>query len=470
MHNIKRVGLSRFFNLLEGRFLLFIKYLRITPFRIDTERGRSKEKLRLLSWAVLTSGLSKISSLAVMLCSIHWASGYLGPERFGIWMTITSIIAVLSFFDLGMGNSVVNLISELSGKTDSKRIHQAISTTFFTLLGISICLGIIFSVGLSIINLADLFNIVELKAMVEVKPAISIYLSIFLISLPLSIVHRVQVGLQESWRSNSYILLGQLLAIFFLAVAVHFRAGVPYLILAIAGGPLGASAVNFFIYFNFKRKNLYPKLRVIDWVTFNDVTNAGLMFLVLQFLAVIGSASDNLVIAKILGLDAVSTFSIVQKLALILGISQLLIAPMWPIFGEALGRNDYEWAQKTLKKMLWVTTMLGVVSGLVILIFGGSILKFWVGYFVETSFSLMLGFAFYSVLMNVGGCLSVYLNNTLYLKKQLYIYAIASLISLALKILLVWHWHNASGAIWGTIIGYGIFFIFPAVIIAFSKR
>ena len=83
---------------------------------------------------------------------------------------------------------------------------------------------------------------------------------------------------------------------------------------------------------------------------------------------------------------------------------------------------------------------------------------------------MLAGFAVYSVLMNIGGSLSVFLNNGEYLKKQALIFGVASIISILLKIILVAFWRDASGAIWGTVIGYSIFFIGPACLIAYTKK
>lgn len=453
-----------------NKLLSFIKYLRLTPYDTNSSEGANNERLRLLSWAVLTSGFTKLASLIIVVASIRWVSGYLGAERFGLWMTITSVITLLSFVDLGMSNSLVNIVSESSGKRDHQRIHQAISSTLFLLIGLAAIIEGIFLGSFYFVDWADVFHATKAEVVREVTPSIAIYVSIFLISMPLSVVHKVQIGLQESWKSNLWSLLGQLFAIFFLGVSVYFEAGVPFLILAVAGGPAVATLINFVIYFFLERRDYLPKLNAVESSTLTNIGRVGGLFLIMQFLALVGNASDNIVIAKILGLSAVSTFAIVQKLAMIFGVAQLLISPMWPIFGEAIAKGDYGWAQQALKKIMWMSFLLGALAGVAILFFGNFIIKIWVGHPIETSVSLMAGFALYSILMNIGGCLSVYLNNGSFLKRQLSIYTVASIAVIALKIFLVWHWQNASGAIWGTVIGYSIFYLLPAYIIAFSKK
>ena len=470
MSTIRAKGMYGLILLIFYRFLSSLRYLRLTPYDINNSEGRNNERLRLLSWAVLTSGFTRMGSLVIVIVSIRWVSGYLGSERFGLWMTITSVITLLSFVDLGMSNSLVNIVSESYGKKDHQRIRRAISSTFFLLGGLAVILGGAFLISFYFFDWVNVFGVTQPDAVSETAPSITIYALIFLISLPLSIVHKVQIGLQESWKSNLWSLLGQFLAIIFLAVSVYFEAGVPFLILAVSGGPAVATLINFFVYFIFERREFLPQFSAVEISALRKIGQVGGLFLAMQFLALIGNTSDNLIIAKILGLSSVSTFAIVQKLAMILGVAQLLISPMWPIFGEAIGKGDYRWAQRALKKIMWVSILLGALAGLVLLFFGRTIIEIWVERPVEASTSLMLGFAIYSILMNLGGTLSAYLNNGIFLKKQIYIYAMASTVAIALKIFLVWCWQDASGAIWGTVIGYSLFYLIPASVIAFSKN
>lgn len=74
------------------------------PFPSDTEEGRAAERYRRASWTMLAHATSSAASMLAMVLSVSWTVPYLGPERFGAWMTIASLAAVLSFLDLGVGN------------------------------------------------------------------------------------------------------------------------------------------------------------------------------------------------------------------------------------------------------------------------------------------------------------------------------------------------------------------------------
>ncbi len=71
----------------------------------------------------ITSGIAKAIGILASLISVPLTYRYLGPERYGIWMVLISIITALSFADLGIGNGLMNAVSEAYGK-DDRRLAQ----------------------------------------------------------------------------------------------------------------------------------------------------------------------------------------------------------------------------------------------------------------------------------------------------------------------------------------------------------
>jgi O-antigen/teichoic acid export membrane protein len=455
---------------LANRLKNLIGHLRLAPYDVTTPDGRSSERIRLLSWATLTAGVSKVGSLLIVLASVRWGVGYLGVERFGLWMTITSIITLLSFADFGISNSLVNSVSAAAGKNDTEAMRRDISNGFAIMALVALVLGLVFFLIYFLIDWGAVTNVIESTSILEAGPAFAAYVAIFLISLPLSVVQRVQIGLQESWRSNLWTFVGQLLALIGLALVVHLDGGVPYLVMAVAGIPVVVTAINYIDYFFRLRRDICPHLVDIHRATAKRLTHVSMLFMLMQFMAVIGNASDNIIIAQFLGAAAVSPFAIMQKLTMILSLAPLFITPMWPTFGEAMARGDHVWARRALTNILTASLLLGILAGLIILVFGVDITAIWAGRSMVPNESLLVGFAAFSILMSIGGSLSVFLNNGEYLRRQALIYIVASIMSILLKFVLVAYWQDASGAIWGNVIGYSVFFIVPALFIAYSSK
>src|ERR1700685_3295376 len=68
---------------------------------LSTADGRSQDRYRRAFRTTIVSALSKIVTVLTSLISVPLTLHYLGVERYGLWMTISSLIACLSFADLG---------------------------------------------------------------------------------------------------------------------------------------------------------------------------------------------------------------------------------------------------------------------------------------------------------------------------------------------------------------------------------
>ena len=67
--------------------------------------------------AILKTGFSsliiKLLSVIISFISVPLTYNYLGVDRYGIWLTITSMVAFLTFADLGLGISLINPYNEI---------------------------------------------------------------------------------------------------------------------------------------------------------------------------------------------------------------------------------------------------------------------------------------------------------------------------------------------------------------------
>jgi len=71
-------------------------------------------------------GLSIAISFILVPLTIH----YINPTRYGIWLTLSSIIGWFGFFDIGFGNGLRNRFAEAITKGEDELARIYISTTY----------------------------------------------------------------------------------------------------------------------------------------------------------------------------------------------------------------------------------------------------------------------------------------------------------------------------------------------------
>src|ERR1700728_1103599 len=94
----------------------------------DHERGLERNRRALITGSFAT--LARIVQVGSSLITVPLTLKYLGNERFGLWMTISSVLAMASFADFGVGNGVLNTVAKAFGKDDMVGIRKAISSGF----------------------------------------------------------------------------------------------------------------------------------------------------------------------------------------------------------------------------------------------------------------------------------------------------------------------------------------------------
>lgn len=437
------------------------KIFQLKSHDITSNSGKSLERYRRI---LLTGGstlIVKIFSASINLITVPLTVHYLGAERYGLWMAISSILSLISFADLGLGNGLLNAVSEANGRNDVIKAKKSVSSTFFMLFFLSILLFIFFIFSFKYINWSTIFNAKSLIAKEESGPTMFVLIILFLINMPLGIIQRIQDGYQEGYKYQIWLIIGSFLSLSLLFACIYYRLGLPWLVFSFSFGQLFATICNGIILFYKARPYLFPKFIYFDMKIGMSLMNSGLIFFVLGLFTLLGNSSDDIIIAHTINAKSVAEYEIVKKMFIFSMFTQFIIQPMWPAFGEALESGDYVWAKKTLFKGLKLTIILNAIISLPLLIFGKQIIQLWVGKDFVPQWTLLIGFYMFILLANYGGVMSTFLNSKQLIKKQLLMVTLASLSSVGLKFLLTLK-IGVSGAVWATVIGYSLFYIIPS--------
>ena len=105
----------------------FFALVRLTPFVVDTGEGRARERHRRAVLTAMASMGARSISVATALITIPLTLHYLGSERYGLWMAISSSIALLGFADFGLGNGLINAIATAHGQNNHQMARQNVS-------------------------------------------------------------------------------------------------------------------------------------------------------------------------------------------------------------------------------------------------------------------------------------------------------------------------------------------------------
>jgi O-antigen/teichoic acid export membrane protein len=435
--------------------------VRLRPFDQSTEAGRSQERYRRAALTTLASFAGKGIAVLTTLVTVPLTLSYLGPERYGMWMTISSFIALVSFTDLGIGSALIGAISETNAARDDAKAREYVSGAAVMLGAMVAALSVAFAVAYPFVPWARVFNVQSGAASSEAGPAVAALLLCQMGLMLLSFVGGVRMGFQEGFVNAIWGVLGSVFALVGVLVAVYVRASLPWLIVSVSVAPVLALLFNAWALFGRDHRAIRPSWAAVNRESLRRLFGLGLLFLILQLSVALAFSSANLVAAQVLGPEAVTQYSVPFRLfGIAMMVVMALVAPLWPAYADAIARGDAAWVRRTLARSLTFSVAFGVVTSLILVVFGGLILRAWVGPTVVAPFGLLLGFGIWNVLAMTGTALSMLFNGAHVFRFQAWSALTMAATNLGLSIVLARH-VGVAGIIWGGVISYTICCVIP---------
>ncbi|MBU1223568.1 MAG: oligosaccharide flippase family protein [Gammaproteobacteria bacterium] len=439
-------------------------YLRLSPFDVSTQVGRTEERHRQILLTTLSSGGSKLLSAVISFTLIPLTLNYLGTERFGLWMTISSVVAMLSFADLGIGSGLMNAVATAQGKDDIQEIKKKIAAGLLLLSGIALLIIALFFLIEPLVHWGGVLNINSELASKEAVPTIAVVVFWFAISLPAGVAIKVLMGLQKGFAANLWLAAASAAGLGCVLGVIHFEGGLPSLAAASIAPPVVAGIIAGLYLFIKQSPHLRPQF---SFLSVNDVKylagTSGLFF-VLQLSGLIAFQSDNLIIAHYLGPESVAVYAVAFKLFTIPSIIlSLFLNALWPAYAEASSRGDKEWIYKSFMRSLKLSAVIAVPISVVTLICGPWIIDQWVGDEINPTWDLLIGLFFWSLLTILGGNFAALMNGLGVIKFQ----TIASVAMAAVNIMLsIWLVQiiGVSGVIWGSVLSLALILYLPSAL------
>lgn len=425
--------------------------------RISDRRYR-----RILS-AMLSGGAARVLSSLVTLISLPMAVRYLGPERYGIWATVMSIAVWLNLLDLGIANSLTNLISRAYARDDRGEAASSFTTAFAITCATAVIAGAMFVLATRQVHWASIFN-ASPQLSQEIRATVVAAVILVLLGLPINLAGKVLAGYQELHRWNQIAGTGAALSLGGLGLGVWLKVSMPVLFLLSFGSIAAVGCLNLLALIKSKPW-LRPRLKFVQRKTARELLSSGWSFLLIQIAAVVVFSSDNLIVSHYRGAAEVTPYNVAWRLVALGAVLQSLIFPaLWPAYAEAQARGDRVWIRRTYAMTMKGALALNVTLAAGVLLFGQTLIRFWAGRAAVPPRSLLLAMAVWSVIsgcMTVQSCLLAALNRT---RLQAALSLVAAALNLGLSIALVTR-IGSLGVILGTILSYMLVLVVPQTMI-----
>ena len=114
-------------------FKIFRQIVKIYPFTYLGKLFTGHERTVRINKHVITMFILKSVSIVIGLLLVPMTIHYVNPTQYGIWVTLSSVISWIAFFDVGLGNGLRNKLAEALAVGNEQLARKYISTTYAVL-------------------------------------------------------------------------------------------------------------------------------------------------------------------------------------------------------------------------------------------------------------------------------------------------------------------------------------------------
>ena len=385
-----------------SRFALLKSYLNAEKLKsvlTKSSANRGLERYRRAGITASSSFIAKALNILISFLSVPLTVHYLGAERYGVWLTISSLITWMSMTDFGLaGNALVNVLSQASGQDDRAGAQHYTASAFWALTGVSVLSGVICLSCFRYVPWRAVFQVSAATTTHELQLACGLTLLFFVLAFPLSIQNSIYNAYQDGFLANIWGIAANALSLAALIVVSQTHGGLPQLVLALSGTRTLVSMANCF--FLFRRYHwLAPAPSAVRWDCVKRLFSLGGKYLVTQLAALGINQSQPIIITQTLGPSKVVIFVVAYKIiSLPMDLAYMATQPFISAFGEAKAREDWHWIKGAYRNAVKASLTFGVPLVAIIAVTAKPLIRIWAGVVAVPSTSLILWLSLYTLI------------------------------------------------------------------------
>ncbi|CAN5398320.1 oligosaccharide flippase family protein [soil metagenome] len=402
-------------------------------------------------------------AVAVNFFAVPLTIHYLGPERYGVWVTLTSILGYLTIFDLGIASTVSNKVVDALAAGDFDSARNRTNAAYVALGAIAAGIGLLVAVVWPSLDWPKLLGDRVQGDAREITLAAACSIIVLLVTFPFSLTPRIMGAGRKVALANYWASAGSVLSFVCVVVATRSQAGLPGLVFSYSGAALLVGIFStIWIYRHFEW--LTPSFSKIQLQDVREMLKTGLPFFAVQISGIVLFQTDNVIIAQLFGAREVTPYAVTWRLFSYASMLQVIALPaLWPAYADAFSRRDMIWIRKTYRYNLMVSMGSTAVFTLILLGIGQRFIALWAGPAAVPTFGLVAAMACWTLISTLSwseGCL---LGAAGRVKGQAIYSAVGAVVNLGASI---WFGRifGLTGIIMGTLTAYLTCIIIPQTI------
>lgn len=363
-------------------------------------------------------GVSLLISLLYVPLLLH----SMNAVNYGIWLTLTSLIAWISMFDIGLGNGLRNKLSIALANKNKQLGRTYVSTAYICISALVLVLIILFVAIQQFMSWQDVLNATAVDKE-QLDLLVFIVFAAFGLQFVLNLINSILLAMQMPAFSSFILMAGQLFSfiVVFILVKIFYVNSLLILGGTISLIPPAVMLVSSIILFKSKYKDISPSFKYFNIYKIKDILSLGIKFFIIQIITIVLYQTNNLIITHTVGNSAVVEYNVAYKyMHVLVMVFTIIVTPLWSATTEAYTKKDFVWIKGINRQMRKIVVMMACI-GLVMLIASKQVYEIWLGNNeLNINFSTSMLLYIYSIFMIMYGNYGYILNGIGKLQIQIY--------------------------------------------------
>ena len=273
---------------------------------IRTQRAGKNVFVKFISTAV---------TLLISFIIVPMVLGFVGKVEYGIWLTISSIIAWFNYFDVGLGNGLRNKLAVALAEDDNEMANIYISSSYALIGIISIVMFLIFYIIANFVSWNSILNTDHIANSELLKIVLTVFF-FFSLGFAMKTLSSILEAMQLYAINDIIVIITQFFGLFSIIILVNFTNSEKLFHLCLIYGSQTAIVLFFASLYLFRTrlKNFKPNLKFVDIKRSLPLVSLGGNFFVNQILYIILTQSSLFIVIQLFGPADVAEFSLAKDI------------------------------------------------------------------------------------------------------------------------------------------------------------
>jgi O-antigen/teichoic acid export membrane protein len=359
---------------------------------------------------IMLSFVASVLAIAISFIYVPLLLDYLDAERYGIWLTMTSIVGWFTLFDGGLGKGLKNNLVIAIGKGENHLAREYISTTYAILAVIFLSLLILLYIINPFLDWREILNVNGISEQ-ELTVLALVVFTFFFLRLILKIIEVVSDAKQEPAINKFFAPIASIISLIAILILIKTTEGDLVLLgFALSFTPVLVLLVASILLFKLRYTELKPSFKLIRMKHVRILSVLGGKFFFIQISSLVLFSIANFLIIQYLGPKEVAQYNIALKYfqapVMVYGI---IMTPIWAATTDAYVKDDTAWLKNVMRK-LNLFSFLFVVGIIIMYLLGDWVYKIWLNDAIKIPDALNITMMLYAIVKVVLSPYSQFIN------------------------------------------------------------